>query len=498
MQRKVLPLCIALLASGLAEASGYHFGTQSSSNEGVANSGAADVFDASTIFYNPAGLSFLPDGKHLSAVGTLVMLKGSFQNRGSSISGPGAENFATGQTPQASTGNGGAGTFVGNQFVPDFYYAQRLSAMTSFGLGVFVPFGSKVDYGPNWAGRYNIVSSELKTVAINPELSWKLNDALAFGAGVSAQWISGTLSRRVNMGEAGIGALDQAVKSGYITDANQIAAANANMMKMFGNSANDGDVTINGEDVGFGFNFGGMWQIARGTRMGLAYRSAIHHRLQGTANWSVPNEGAAVQQGLTSAGVNAGTAGAVGQGAQSQLNSTYVNSAASLRVVTPESASINIASQITSRWTLLADITRTGHSRFDELRVQFASSVQDSVTVENWHDTTRYSIGSTYKLNDSWLLRAGTAIDQTPISSPNNRTPAIPDNTRIWYSMGFNYDINRWSDLDFAFTYVHILNSSINNTDNGGGQPCACSYATLVGNYEVSSYVASMQYNINF
>ncbi|MGL6040588.1 MAG: hypothetical protein ACRC01_05240, partial [Deefgea sp.] len=56
---KVIGAGSLMLSSASVMASGYHFGTQSASNQGVANSGAAEVMDASTIFYNPAGLTRL-------------------------------------------------------------------------------------------------------------------------------------------------------------------------------------------------------------------------------------------------------------------------------------------------------------------------------------------------------------------------------------------------------------------------------------------------------
>lgn len=53
--KTLLACCMAAWAQHAA-ASGYHFGTQSVTAQSTANSSTAEAADASTLFYNPAGL----------------------------------------------------------------------------------------------------------------------------------------------------------------------------------------------------------------------------------------------------------------------------------------------------------------------------------------------------------------------------------------------------------------------------------------------------------
>ena len=74
MKIKNLSLAIALMGGipGVALASGYHFGSQSVSAQGTAFASAAEADDASTIFYNPAGMTYLAEGHNISAAGTAL------------------------------------------------------------------------------------------------------------------------------------------------------------------------------------------------------------------------------------------------------------------------------------------------------------------------------------------------------------------------------------------------------------------------------------------
>lgn len=482
MKQTRLYLALAMTFPATLMAAGYNVGTQSTSNQGVANAGAAAVFDASTIFSNPAGLTRLK-GSRFSIIGTYVIPSVKYTDTGSTINVP--------STPIniPLQGNNG-GTPVENTLVPHFYYSNQLNDSLTFGVGAFVPFGSKTEYDENWIGRYNIVGTELKTLAINPSVGWKINDSFSVGAGVSTQWMKGKLTRKINFGAG-------ALKVVPLLPGAAQAAAQTALIDMYGNSAYDGNVEIDGTDWSYGFNLGAMWNITDKSRLGVAYRSSIKHKLSGGADWTTSDIATGITSRLTPV-VGAGTAAAIGAAAQSSMNASYVDSGATVDVTTPESLSINLFTELNDKWSWMSDVTWTRHSRFKELRVDFASSLPDSITVENWKNTFRFSEGVTYKATDNLLLKAGFALDNST-EDETTRTPSLPDSMRTWYSVGASYALSRQSVLDFAFTYIHLKASTINSVDDGGGElPCGCSYATLRGNYSVHSYLAGLQYNYSF
>jgi long-chain fatty acid transport protein len=430
---KVMGLMGALLSSASVFASGYHFGTQSASNQGVANSGAAEVMDASTIFYNPAGMSRL-EGTQVSGVLNVIVPTGEFSNINTTT--------ATGR----ATGGGNGGNFGVTTPVPHAYLTHQINDQLHVGVGMFVPFGSHTDYDEGWVGRYQTLESQIKTMNLNPSVSYRFNDTFSLGAGVSVQYIQGTLSKALDLGAVVNPALS-------------------------GNKNYDGQSKVEGDDIGFGFNLGALIKVSEATRVGLAYRSAIKHKLEGDLKFTVPS--------LLQA---------------TPIGASLKNTAATLEVETPESFSINAFHQINPEWAITADYTWTGHSRFQEIRIK-ADGRADSVTATKWSDTSRYSIGATYTPNQTWSLRAGLAFDQSPEDDPAERIASIPDSDRIWYALGGRYNFNPHSSLDLAVIYVQLKDSSINRKPLDASERGA---GTINGNYSVNSITLGAQYNYKF
>jgi long-chain fatty acid transport protein len=74
MHKKSLRLIPALLAvtfSGGAFAAAFQLTGQSASGVGIANAGAAAAEDTSTLYYNPAGMTYLSEGHNISFATTL-------------------------------------------------------------------------------------------------------------------------------------------------------------------------------------------------------------------------------------------------------------------------------------------------------------------------------------------------------------------------------------------------------------------------------------------
>ncbi|HSC80238.1 MAG TPA: OmpP1/FadL family transporter [Chitinolyticbacter sp.] len=436
------------LMTGQALASGYHFGTQSASNQGVANSGAAQVMDASTIFYNPAGMTRLK-GTNLTGVLNVIIPDGEFENDGS-----------TSAAGRPIAGNDG-GNFGSTTPVPHFYSTYQINDALTVGLGVFVPFGSHSDYDENWVGRYNSLENQVQTININPSIAYKVNNVVSLGAGVSMQYIKGKLSKAIDFG-TGVAA----------------QLGNPGLVPLLGaNPTYDGSVVIKGDDIGYGFNLGALFEISESTRVGLAYRSKIKHELEGDADFTVPQTFASIAA--------LGPAGAI---VQAGLNARYQDTDAKLNIDTPESFSINGFHQINDQWTVTADYTRTKHSRLKELRVELEGR-NDAVTVTDWNNTNRYSIGTTYKLNQQWLLRGGLAYDEAP-EDDDNRIPGIPDSDRTWFAVGANYALTDYSSIDLAAIYVSLRKAPIEQLDENG--------STVRGDYDVNSITLGAQYNHRF
>jgi long-chain fatty acid transport protein len=410
-------LWFTLIACTNVQAAGFALIEQNASGMGNAYAGAAAVAeDASTIFFNPAGMTYI-DGTQ--AVGALHLIKpnADFRNQGS-VAGAGK--------PLGDEGPN-AGDLA---FVPNFYFMTALTPSIKAGIGVNVPFGLKTEYDDEWLGRFQANKSELKTININPSIAFKVNDQLSLGLGFSVMHAEATLTRSVNFGGAG-----------------------------------QGDVKVEGDDWGFGFNLGAIYQATDNTRIGVAYRSKVKQKLEGEAKFTrpalVPNAGAAADGDVTA------------------------------RLDLPETFSASVFSRVNSKWDVMADVTWTRWNRFQELRVVRDNGATLTVTPENWENTLRYSIGANYHYSDKLKLRAGLAYDEEAIKD-EFRTARIPGNDRKWLSFGASYKLAPASIFDIGYAHLFISDSKIDDNQLAEGN------GRVRGNYKGSVDILSLQYTHNF
>jgi long-chain fatty acid transport protein len=222
-------------ASGLASAAGFALIEQSASGMGNAYAGAAATAeDASTVFFNPAGMSRI-EGKQFAVAAHVIRLQADFN-------GSGTAPLALGGATVAGTGEPG-----GTSVVPNAYFVMPIGDKMHFGIGVNVPFGLTTEYDDTWVGRFQGIKSEVTTLNINPSISYKFSDAVSIGAGINYQRADAELT-------------------------NAVALAAAEPAK----------VKLEADDDGWGWNVGMLFQAGPATRIGFSYRSAIEYELEGS------------------------------------------------------------------------------------------------------------------------------------------------------------------------------------------------------------------------
>src|ERR1700716_1385280 len=184
IRKTALSLAVAgAFAGGVSQAHAAAFALIEQSASGLGNSyagAAAAAADASTIFYNPAGMSLLPQGMQISTGLALIQFSAKFSDSGS---------VAAGGLPLGGNGGDAGGLAA----VPNLYFVMDLAQNWKFGVGVSVPFGLKAEYDPTWMGRFQAIKSDIKTLNVNPSVSYKLDDKMSFGFGLNYQQIAAEL-----------------------------------------------------------------------------------------------------------------------------------------------------------------------------------------------------------------------------------------------------------------------------------------------------------------
>ncbi len=439
-------LAAALVTASTSHAAGFALIEQSASGMGNAFAGgAAGAEDASTIFFNPAGMTYLPDNQLVIAV-HVIKPSVNFSNNGSHS---GVGTTMTG-------GNGGdAGDLA---LAPNFYFTKAVSDSVRLGIGVNAPFGLKTEYDSDWAGRYQALKSELKTININPSVAFKVNNMISLGAGVSYQRAEATLTNAVDFGTICAGTALKAACAGTGVTPQKA----------------DGLASIKGDDWSWGYNLGAILQPGDTTRIGLAYRSEVRQNLSGSASFG----GTPALFGLSPT-----------------LTNLFANGNVTAKLTLPASFSASIFQKINAQWDVMGDLTWTEWSSFNELRVIRSSGplAGQTLTVqpENWSNSVRASIGASYRYNDKLKARIGVAFDESPVSS-TARTPRIPDTNRTWLSLGANYRCTPESHVDIGYSHIFVKDATL--SQGAVGTPAG----NLVGNYNNDINILSLQYTHTF
>ncbi len=332
----ILPalLCFSLEAF----AGGYRVALQGQKAQGMGHAGVAMSESAEVVFFNPAGMSLLDGDSSMIASITLVDAESKFQNVG------------TGTT---SATDSPIGTPI------NFYYVREYDEQISYGLGVYTPYGSRVEWPTDWAGSHLINNIELSSIYIQPTISYDLGDGMSVGVGPTL--VVGSVEFNRNL-------------STTLADA----------------SGNRSNVTIEASNVtAWGLNLGFMMDIDDRISFGVNYRTEVELEAK--------NEPANFENIPTSLAAN------------------FPDTTFNAQLVLPAELTLGLTYDIDDATTLAFDINRTFWGAYENLDVVFNSPAGTSSNPRNWQDANIFRIGVQHILNDSMTVRGGFYYDESPI-----------------------------------------------------------------------------------
>jgi len=452
MKANQLTACVLAIAAafvaGHAHAGAFQILEHDAAGTGSAHANTAEAASVASMFANPAAMSFQL-GTQFSGVMTPISFSARF-NSDSATSAVG--------TPTSGNNGGDAG---GRSIAPALFFATDLGANLRFGIGITTPYALRTEYDDGWVGRYFALRTRLETIDINPSLSFKVSDAIAIGVGVSAQRAEAEISKAIDFGSRCIPGLTPLLGTA--------GAAGACAQGLVTPQTRDGTVKLKANDWQTGYNVGAMFTLSPDTRIGVSYRSAITHKLTGEATFTnpvLPGALAALTQ------TSATTSG----GAKAELK-------------LPDIFSIGLYQKLNSQWALMADVSQTRWSTFKELRVKFDNNAADSVEIQNYRNTTRVAVGTTFAAREDTILRGGIAFDPTPVTSEYR--VRVPDGDRLWVSLGASIKPSKTMSVDVGFSRLIVREPTAAVSAPGVG--------TLQGRYEkASATVVAFQLNQSF
>ena len=363
---------------------GYYVDEQSAKRLGDAFSGgAAEAEDASTAFYNPAGLTRLRQDELIVGMAA-VRAAFDIDAQGESLAAVTGPDSVLG-TPILGSGRASPDPIA---LIPHLYLAHPVTDRWALGLSLNTPYASGSEYDADFVGRYFSEESDILGVHLSLGTGFVLSDALSLGAGLNLQYLEGRIARRINTAGYCAGAESLGLLAEGACDASGIGPS--------GTGSSDGEFEVEGDDLGLGYTLGLLYQWSENTRLGFSFRSKIEHALRGPARFRFP------------ANVEA-TIGGLGPDLSTR------DTRAKVGITTPETASLSLYHRLSPRWTVQGDLGWTRWSRFKDFVVEIRDSGSRQTTPENWRDSWRLAVGTGYRLNDRWTLRAGLAYDRTPI-----------------------------------------------------------------------------------
>lgn len=441
-----LPLRLSALALGIvgalclgqAQASGFQLKENSVKSMGAAFAGAGvRTDDSSVVVNNPATMARF-QGTTFQVDATVIDLSYEFKGAGTDALG----------RPLTGGDGGNAGDIAA---VPAMSVVHKLDNGLAFGLMISAPFGLKTEYDDGWSGRYFGQKSEVEIVDLTLAAAIDIvPDRFSVGAGVVYSRADVTLSRAIDFGTL------------------LFSNPNTRPLPFARPQAADGFAEVQGDNTGIGWSVGAHFSPTDKLAIGVSYRSEIDYELSGRADWTVPGNVAAVFA------------------ASPTTRQLFQDGAIHADLTTPSTTSVDVRYAFTDRVAVMASWTETGWSSLREVRVDFANPDPDLIEPFEWRDTQFASLGAEFKLNENVTLRAGLAFDETP-THIETRTPRMPDDDRIWYSMGGSWKASEALEINFGYTRIDVDSAPL-DIDSGGSR--------LIGTFDgiADLYGVSAQY----
>jgi long-chain fatty acid transport protein len=354
-----------------------------------------------------------------------ILTQGTVHNEGSTITRPGQAPAPVGGQPEQFKP-------IEQAVVPNLAAAYRLTDQVVVGLSVTSPFDFTTKYDYNSFARYDALKSKLETIDIGPTIAWQPLKWLAVGVGFDAQHVD------ANIGMA--------------------------LPNLSASQADAGEV-LKGNGWNYGYNVGVQLHPDDRLSIGVSYRSAVTHDLNGSINVA---------------------------GLQGLLAFDNGDPRAKAKFTTPWFGTVGARYKVTPQFTVNLQVQRVGWSEFSTIAVTPAatSTVGAMSIAEGYRDTTTAAVGLEYAINPQWTVRTGAQYDPTP-TNPANRSAGVPDGNRWLVTAGTTVKPRSWLALDFAIAWIDFEGSQIDRNATAYAGTIAVTPISIQGEVDASGAVVS-------
>lgn len=396
-----------LLAAGGANAAAFQLAEVSTSGLGRAYAGEAAIADnASVVATNPALMSLFKTAQFSTG--------GVYVDSRINMSGDVTASITGSAMTAAKDGSASQRNVVPGAFVPNLYFVAPVNDKFALGAGMNVNFGLKSEYDDSYDAGIFGGKTDLTAINLNLSGAYRVTEGLSLGLGVNAVYANAQVERN-----AGIIA-DSATMS---QNAFQVGSMEDKEIPKYLTSKNKSVVSLQDRAAwGFGWNAGVMYQFNEANRIGLAYHSKVDIDF--------------TDRTATSLGAGVIKAGKTGN----------------LTFTLPDYLELSGFHQLTDKLAVHYSYKYTHWSRLTKLNASFEDGKKAFDKELQYSNNSRVALGASYNLYEKLTLRAGIAYDQA--ASRHQRSAAIPDTDRTWYSLGATYKFTPNLSVDLGYAYL--------------------------------------------
>ncbi|CAK6490781.1 Long-chain fatty acid transport protein [Pantoea sp. Nvir] len=389
--KSAVAAAVALVSSHVY-AAGFQLNEFSSAGLGRAYSGEGAMGDtAASASRNPATMALMD--RPMFSVGAV------FIDPDVDITG----NSPTGRSLDASN-------IAPTQWVPNIHYVQPINDQWWIGASATSNYGLATEFNDGYTAGGFGGKTDLMTGNLNLSTAYRLNEHFSFGVGFDAVYARAKIERYAGEAGAALG----------IPADTQVAH-------------------LKGDEWGYGWNAGILYEVDKNNRFGLSYRSEVKVDFDGDYKSSLPTAINRINQ-AANLGLPYATGGSTIPGA--------------LTLNLPEMWEVSGWHKVAPQWAVHYSLAYTSWSQFQELKATGSSGQTLFYKDESFKDAYRIALGTTYYYDQNWTFRTGIAFDDSPVPA-DKRSISIPDQDRLWLSAGASYAFNDDASVDVGVSYMH-------------------------------------------
>ena len=396
-----------LLAAGGANAAAFQLAEVSTSGLGRAYAGEAAIADnASVVATNPALMSLFKTAQFSTG--------GVYIDSRINMSGDVTASIKNSSRSTTKDDAASARNVVPGAFVPNLYFVAPVNDKFALGAGMNVNFGLKSEYDDSYDAGVFGGKTDLSAINLNLSGAYRVTEGLSLGLGVNAVYANAQVERnagiiadtaKMSQGAFNVGSEAEKLIPGYLTSKDKSVVSLQDRAAW-----------------GFGWNAGVMYQFNEANRIGLAYHSKVDIDF--------------TDRTATSLGAGVIKAGKTGN----------------LTLTLPDYLELSGFHQLTDKLAVHYSYKYTHWSRLTKLNASFEDGKNAFDKELQYSNNSRVALGASYNLYEKLTLRAGIAYDQA--ASRHQRSAAIPDTDRTWYSLGATYKFTPNLSVDLGYAYL--------------------------------------------